>query len=146
MSRIEKEGCKVRKDSVLMVETMITSSPEFMTSLPVEEQREYFESAMKFIRQEVGEQNIFAATIHMDEKTPHMHICLTPITPEGKLSAKLVLGNQKKLSEWQTRFHEHMSARWSQLERGISAMEPTANIFLYGFIRRLRGWIWSSKR
>lgn len=59
----------------------------------------------------------------MDEKTPHMHICFTPITVEGKLSAKTVLGNQQKLSEWQTRFHEHMSARWSQLERGVSAME-----------------------
>jgi len=51
---------------------------------------------MKFIKEEVGEQNIFAATVHMDEKTPHMHICFTPITVDDKLSAKTILGNQQK--------------------------------------------------
>lgn len=58
--------------------------------------------AVRFIQEEIGEDNVFAATVHMDEKTPHMHICFTPITPDGKLSAKIVLGNQKKLSDWQT--------------------------------------------
>jgi hypothetical protein len=123
MSRIEKTGCKVRKDSVLMVDALITASPEFMASLPAENQKEYFERATEFIRKEVGEKNVFAATVHMDEKTPHMHLCFVPITSERKLSAKTVLGNQTRLSEWQTKFHEHMSARWEELERGASAME-----------------------
>ena len=123
MSRIEKAGCKVRRDSVLMVDAMITASPEFIHALPAEEQKAYFERAVQFIQQEVGKQNVFTAAVHMDEKTPHMHICFTPITQEGKLSAKIVLGNQQKLSEWQTKFHEHMSARWGELERGVSAME-----------------------
>lgn len=123
MYRVEQAECKVRKDSVLMVETLITASPEFMHALPAEEQREYFERAVAFIKQEVGEKNVFAATIHMDEKTPHMHICFTPITEDNRLSAKRVLGNQQKLSEWQSKFHCHMSGRWTELERGVSAME-----------------------
>ena len=45
-----------------------------------------------------------------------------PITKEGKLSAKTMLGNQKSLSEWQTAYHAHMSARWPELERGESSM------------------------
>ncbi len=37
--RIAEAGCKVRRDSVMMVETLITASPEFMDSLPPEEQK-----------------------------------------------------------------------------------------------------------
>ena len=116
------KGCKVRKDSVMMVETLITASPEFMNSLPPEEQKAYFAMALDFIAERVGKENILSAVVHMDEKTPHMHLCFVPITPEGKLSAKYFLGNQKSLSEWQTAYHERMSARWNELERGQSSM------------------------
>ena len=123
MQRIETAKCRVRKDSVLMIETLVTASPEFITVLTENEEREYFERALSFIREEIGEDNIFAVTVHMDERNPHMHVCFVPITPDKRLSAKTILGNQKKLSEWQTKFHEHMSQRWNVLERGVSAME-----------------------
>ena len=119
---VSKAGCRVRKDSVMMVETLITASPEFMNQLPPDEQKEYFQTALDFITERVGRANIISAVVHMDEKTPHMHLSFCPITPDGKLSAKLFLGNQKKLSEWQSAYHERMSARWSELERGQSSM------------------------
>lgn len=119
---VAQAGCKVRRDSVMMVETLITASPEFMDSLPPEEQKEYFTMALDFISGRVGRQNILSAVVHMDEKTPHMHLCFCPITPDGKLSAKAFLGNQKTLSEWQTAYHERMSSRWNELERGQSSM------------------------
>ena len=120
---VAEAGCKVRKDSVLMVETLITASPEFMNSLPPEEQREYFTMALDFLAERVGRQNILSAVVHMDEKTPHMHLCFVPITPDNRLSAKAFLGNQKSLSQWQTDYHERMSSRWNELERGQSSME-----------------------
>ena len=46
---VQAAGCKVRKDSVMMVETLITASPEFMNSLPPEEQKAYLTEAMGFI-------------------------------------------------------------------------------------------------
>ena len=120
---VKEAGCKVRKDSVMMVETLITASPEFMNSLPPEEQKAYFQTALDFISERVGKKNILSAVVHMDERTPHMHLCFVPLTPDNKLSAKSILGNQKSLSEWQTAYHERMSARWSELERGQSSME-----------------------
>ena len=39
---VQEAGCKVRRDSVMMVETLITASPEFMNRLPPEEQKAYF--------------------------------------------------------------------------------------------------------
>ena len=98
---VQEAGCKVRRDSVMMVETLITASPEFMNRLPPEEQKAYFTRALDFIAERVGKGNILSAIVHMDEKTPYMHLCFVPVTPEGKLSAKYFLGNQKKLSEWQ---------------------------------------------
>ena len=115
-------GCRVRRDSVVMVETLITASPEFMHSLSPTEQKVYFAAALDFVAGRVGKQNIISAVVHLDEKTPHMHLCFVPITKEGPLSAKTILGNQRSLSEWQTAYHECMSARWPELERGESSM------------------------
>ena len=50
---VQAAGCKVRKDSVMMVETIITASPEFMNSLPPEEQKAYFAMALDFIAERV---------------------------------------------------------------------------------------------
>lgn len=119
---VAEEGCKVRCDSVIMVETLITASPEFMNSLPPEQQKEYFMMALDFVSERVGKKDILSAVVHMDEKTPHMHLCFCPITPEGNLSAKAFLCNQKILSEWQSAYHECMSSRWNELERGQSSM------------------------
>ena len=122
--RIETAGCKTRSNSTVMVETLIAASPEFMTSLPPPEQQEFFKRAFDFMTDKIGRENIISAVVHMDEKTPHMHLSFCPIT-EGKkgksLSAKAILGNQAQLSQWQTDYHAHMSARWPQLERGISS-------------------------
>ena len=73
---VDEAGCKVRKDSVMMVETLITASPEFMNQLPPEEQKAYFQTALDFISERVGKKNILSAVVHMDERTPHMHLCL----------------------------------------------------------------------
>lgn len=78
-----------------VVETLITTSPEFMNSLSKAEQKEYFTRALNFISERVGKQKILSTVVHMDEKTPHMHLSFVPITPEGKLSAKAFLRNQK---------------------------------------------------
>ena len=73
--KVAEAGCRTRKDSVMMVETLITASPEFMNQLPPEEQKAYFTMALDFISERVGEQNILSAVVHMDERTPHMHLC-----------------------------------------------------------------------
>ena len=122
---IKQAGYKTRSNSTVMVETLITASPEFMQTLKPPEQREYFQRALAFVESKIGQQNIIAAVVHMDERTPHMHLSFCPITvgKNGKptLSAKALLGGKAQLSQWQTDFHTAMSARWPDLERGISS-------------------------
>ena len=73
--RIQTAGCRVRKDSVKFVDTLVTVSPEFAKAHEAE-MPEYFRRAFDFLKERVGEENIFSAVVHMDETTPHMH--LTP--------------------------------------------------------------------
>lgn len=117
----ENPKCKVRKDSVKFIDTIVTASPEFLAAMKPEEVRRYFERALKFLKQAVGAENIFSAVVHMDERNPHMHLCFVPLTKDNRLSAKEVMGNRNKLVEWQDKFHDFMAEEFPQLERGQSA-------------------------
>ena len=66
-------------------------------------------------------ETIISAVVHMDEKTPHMHLCFVPLTEDGRLSAKDIMGNKKKLTWWQDEFWKHMVKKFPDLERGESA-------------------------
>ncbi len=121
-TRIKAAGCRTRKDSTMFVDTLITASPEFFTGRDKQEVRAYFTEAAAFMERKVGRGNIFSAVVHMDEKTPHLHLCFTPITEDGRLSAKEILGNRAQLSKWQDEFHAHMSRTFPALQRGESAL------------------------
>ncbi len=121
-SRIKAAGCRTRKDSTMFVDTLITASPEFFTSRSKKEIQAYFTEAVAFMEQKVGRGNIFSAVVHMDEKTPHLHLCFTPITEDGRLSAKEIVGNRAQLSKWQDEFHAHMKKAFPVLKRGESAL------------------------
>lgn len=99
---------KIRKDAVKHIDGLITSGNEFFKNQTLEETKQFFEHAKTFLEQEYGKDNLLYATVHMDEKTPHMHYGVVPITEDGRLSAKEVLGNKKALTEFQDRFNEHM--------------------------------------
>ena len=120
--RIQTAGCRVRKDSVKFVDTLVTVSPEFAKAHEVE-MPEYFRRAFDFLKERVGEENIISAVVHMDEKTPHMHLCFVPLTRDKRLSAKEILGNKKSMIRWQDDFYACMAERWPELERGTPAVE-----------------------
>ena len=120
--RIRAAGCRTRKDSTMFVDTLITASPEFFTDRSRREVQAYFTEAAAFMERKVGRGNIFSAVVHMDEKTPHLHLCFTPITKDGRLSAKEILGNRAQLSKWQDKFHAHMRKAFPALQRGESAL------------------------
>ena len=119
--RIEAAGCKTRKDSVRFVDTLITASPDFFKGKKREEVKAYFERAVDFLSRKIDKDNIFTAVVHLDEKTPHMHLCFTPITQDGRLSAKDIIGNRTQLTQWQDDFFAHMVKAYPNLERGESA-------------------------
>ena len=119
--QIAEAGCRTRSDSVRVVETLVTATPEFFKCKKHNEVRAYFQEALDFIKQNQSPETIISAVVHMDEKTPHMHLSFVPLTEGGRLSAKEIVGNKKKLTQWQDRFWEHMGKKYPDLERGESA-------------------------
>ena len=121
--QISAAGCRTRKDSVRVVEVLFTATPEFFKGKKLPEIRQYFEETLRFFVQYQSRETIISAVVHMDEKTPHMHLSFVPLTPDGRLSAKEIVGNKKKLSWWQDKFWEHMVLKYPDLERGESASQ-----------------------
>ena len=57
-----------------------------------------------------------SAVVHLDETTPHMHLNLIPITPDGRLCSK-DLFDKPKLQQLQTDFYEAVGKKYG-LQRG----------------------------
>ncbi|MDY3317783.1 MobV family relaxase [Riemerella anatipestifer] len=121
-NRIE-EGYKgkkaIRKDAVKYCTHILTGSHEDMTSIfsSSEKAENWIRDNYDFLCQEYGAENIVRFTLHIDEKTPHIHAVTVPITEDGRLSAKEIIGNRNKMQERQDRYAEAMEK--FGLQRGI---------------------------
>lgn len=107
---------KMRKDAVLVNELVITSDRDFFDKLSPEEEKRFFEESFKLFSERYGKQNVAYAMVHLDEKTPHLHLGIVPMR-DGKLQGKNVFNRQELL--WlQDKFPEHMREQGFELERG----------------------------
>lgn len=126
-SRLSTVGRKIRNDAVVAVEYLITASPEIMAKLKETKVSEkskmtmmhgYFGKAMDWIDKKHGKENILGFGLHMDEGTPHLYCYVTPITKDGRLSARDFFGGKQALSQMQTDFAEKVGKDYG-LERGV---------------------------
>lgn len=88
----------IRKDAVVVNEWLVTSSAAFFKDLDDDEIRRYFEVSKDFFADKFGEENVRYAHVHMDEKTPHMHMGIVPFDEDMKLCSKRVVSKQKLIS------------------------------------------------
>eukprot|EP00828_Plagiopyla_frontata_P014547 TRINITY_DN1905_c0_g1_i2.p1 TRINITY_DN1905_c0_g1~~TRINITY_DN1905_c0_g1_i2.p1 ORF type:complete len:208 (+),score=11.53 TRINITY_DN1905_c0_g1_i2:42-665(+) len=107
----------LRKDATVMTQCLITSDSAFFEKMTKEQQIEFFKKSYDFIKDRYGEKNMIAATIHFDEKTPHMHVNFVPVTENGRLSAR-DLFSPKQLRELQDDFNKYVKDKGYDLERG----------------------------
>ena len=119
LQRIQEVGCKVRKDSVVMQDSICTASPEFFKGKSLHDISVFFQMAYRFYVKTFGEENILSAVVHLDEKSPHMHVCLVPITKDGRLSSKSIIGGPSGLVRLQDLFYEHMVYHFPNIKRGL---------------------------
>lgn len=66
---------------------------------------------------------VLRALLGSNMNTGSMHLCFVPLTEDKRLCAKEILGNKKKLTQWQDKYWEHMVKKYPDLERGESASE-----------------------
>ena len=78
--RIEEAGItKVRSNQNTCIEIIFSGSPETMCAMSPEQVNAWANDTLAWARGRWGYENVVSATLHCDEKTPHMHVIVVPI-------------------------------------------------------------------
>lgn len=109
----------IRKDAVRYQTHVLTGSHEDMHRIfsNPDTADAWIKANMQFMADEFGRENIVRFVLHRDEKTPHLHVVTVPLTQDGRLSAKEIMGNRKAMQLRQDRYAQAMQA--FGLQRGI---------------------------
>lgn len=88
----------------------------------------YRDDVLPMLEDTFGADNIIGSAIHVDESKPHLHVDIVPLTPEGKLSAKQVVGGRGKMHQRQKQWLETMQAKRPDLnferkKEGVKGLE-----------------------
>jgi hypothetical protein len=110
---------KIRANTVMYKTHILTGTHEDMKRIFSNEKtaNAWIEKNKEFINKEFGEKNVVRFSLHLDEKTPHIHAVTIPLTNDGRLSAKEIVGNKAIMQQRQDRYAESMKD--FGLERGI---------------------------
>ena len=125
VAEVKSNGKKIRKDSVLACEVLLTASPEFFKPRDFDREMEWLKENVKWLREEFGDENVVQAVVHFDESTPHIHAVVFPRTKDGRLSCFEVFGGPQDLAMRQTRYAKAMEK--FGLQRGISKDKTKRN-------------------
>jgi hypothetical protein len=107
----------IRKDAVKSLTYVLTGSHERMHELDQSGRLDaWVQTNLDWLIEKHGRENIVKFALHMDERTPHLHAVVVPLTTDGRLSAKELLGNKAQMKELQTDYANRM--RPFGLERG----------------------------
>lgn len=115
-----RSDAKVVRNIVLQLDPEFTRSSEYLTGddCPDEhytEVTEHLESMIDFYGDLYGRHNLLSATMHLDEKSPHVHLMVTPIDEEGRLrNASFIAdgrGPKSGFARNDRNMREHLAAR-----------------------------------
>ncbi|MDD4624557.1 MAG: MobV family relaxase, partial [Bacilli bacterium] len=117
-------------NSVIADELLFTSDKEFFENMTNEEINEWANCCMDFVYEDIGYEKwqILNATIHLDEKTPHLHCVVVPLikkfdkranTEKLTISKKQYMKDRLYLSILQDKYHKRMIDNGYNLDRGI---------------------------
>nr|WP_075519219.1 MobV family relaxase [Moritella viscosa]SHO06443.1 Mobilization protein-like [Moritella viscosa] len=102
--KFEKNNINPRKNAVLCIEAVLSLSPDFFQSNT--NTKDFAINARKWLISEFGD-NLVSAVLHLDEKTPHIHAHIVPMTADGRLSAR-ELFNKSTLPNYQKSYLNQM--------------------------------------
>ena len=115
--------------SVVADEILFTSDTIFFDSLSEEELMKWANTVLDFVYEDLGykKEQIIHATLHIDEKTPHIHLVVVPLVKKFdkrvnkerySISKKEYIKNSIHLSELQDKYCNRLNKNGFKLERG----------------------------
>lgn len=119
---------RIIKTTNVMCEFVVTSDKEFFETIGTAETERYFKTAYKFVSnyQNLGEDFIISAKVHLDESTPHLHIIFVPVIHTidknnnviHKISCSTYWKGKDSYRNLQEHFYSYMIKSGFDLERG----------------------------
>lgn len=112
-------------------EFLFTSDEEFFQNKSKEEIEDWAKHSFEFLEKDIGitKDKIIHAAVHMDERTPHLHIVAVPLIKayDGRrkadtwqISRKKFIKTKEDLANLQDRYHQRMNEHGHKLERGTT--------------------------
>lgn len=116
----------IRKDAITHLDIILSGSHEDMKRIATSpgKLKEWALENAKFIGDKFGHKNIVEFSCHVDERTPHIHCVVIPLTKDGRLSAKEMIGDRRKLSGLQDVYGNLMDEKFG-LQRGLKGSTAT---------------------
>ena len=110
-----------RRDAVRLVELVLTASADGFPRGADGRTADLTDSSwvkdnFKFMEKQFGAKNVVGFMLHQDEITPHLHVLVVPVTPDGRLSCRDVF-SPARLHQLQTDYAQAMAPHG--LARGI---------------------------
>lgn len=119
----------LRSNSIIMCQMIFTSDQAFFDNIGEKETKRYFDECYKFIcgYKNLGEQNVIAAVVHLDEGAPHMHLMFVPVVhtkdKDGKEMDKICARDfwkgRDSYRKLQDSYFNHVKSKGFDLERGM---------------------------
>lgn len=134
-SEIDAAGARTRSNSVVALNTIYTASKQFFQLHDSQTVDNYFRDCLDYHRQRYG--HVVSAIIHYDEDTPHMHVLSVPLTRDGRLSAREIVGGRAQMAHAQDMFFEQVGKSYG-LERGVHMDGPEKRSHISAQENRLR--------
>ena len=117
-------------NNVVADELLFTSDLDFFKGMGKKQIKKWADTCMEFVYNDLGytKEQILHATLHMDEKTPHIHCVVVPLirkfdkrtnTEKWTISKKQYIKDKAHLSELQDKYYQRLIDNGFDLERGI---------------------------
>ena len=123
-----------KSNNVVADELLFTATNKFFENMTKDDIKEWANTCMEFVYNDLGykKEQVLHATVHLDEKTPHIHCVVVPLvkkldkrtnTERYTISKKQYIKDKVHLSQLQDKYHERLVSKGYDLERGIKGSD-----------------------
>ena len=120
--------------NVVADELLFTANNRFFKNMSNEDLIKWANTCMEFVYEDLGytKEQVLHATLHVDEKTPHIHCVVVPLvkkldkrsnTERYTISKKQFIKDKIHLSQLQDKYHQRLTEKGFDLERGIKGSD-----------------------
>ena len=119
-----------KSKNVVADELLFTATHKFFDNMTRADIKNWANTCMEFVYKDLGytKEQVLHATVHLDEKTPHVHCVVVPLakkydkrtnTERFTISKKQYIKDKVHLSELQDKYYKRLTDKGYDLERGI---------------------------